>query len=493
MKSILTIDQGTTSTRAILFNEEGRAIAMSKKEITPSYPKPGWVEQDANEIWFSVLSSVSELFSHPEVDPKAIRAIGITNQRETAVLWDKKTGLPVCPAIVWQSRQTAEICDDLKVRGLEDAIHAKSGLFIDPYFSATKFAFMLDRVPQGRERAARGELLCGTVDTWLIWKLTGGVVHATDPSNASRTQLYSLHTLAWDDELLEVFGVPCCILPDIKPSCGVFGHTSPTVFFDLDVPITGVLGDQQAALFGQGCTREGDAKNTYGTGCFLLMQTGKTPVFSTHGLLTTVAWQTESETCFALEGSVFVAGSAVQWLRDGLGIIAQAKDSEALARSVPDADGVVLVPAFVGLGAPYWDDRVRGGVLGITRGTTAAHIARATLDAIALQTADVLDTMQADSGMVLQSLKVDGGASQNDLLMQTQADVLGIPIVRKQDVEATARGAALMAGIGAGLWDWEILEPNEADDTCFLPEITCEERTRQKERWHRAIAATREF
>lgn len=493
MRNILTIDQGTTSTRAILFSENGETLAVAKKELQQSYQKPGWVEQDANEIWFSVLHAVSELLAKEEVDPKSIAAIGITNQRETAILWDRKTGLPVCPAIVWQSRQTAPFCDHLKNLGVENFIHERTGLPIDPYFSATKFAWMLDHTKDGRERAKQGELLCGTVDSWLIWKLTGGAVHATDPSNASRTQLYSLHSGAWDPELTELFTVPKDLLPEIRPSDGHFGNTAKSVFFDLEIPIRGVLGDQQAALFGQRCTAPGDAKNTYGTGCFLLMQTGETPVFSSKGLLTTVAWQMGDETRYALEGSVFVAGSAVQWLRDGLGIIEEAKESETLARTVPDAGGLVFVPAFVGLGAPYWDDRTRGSAFGLTRGTTAAHFARATLDAISYQTADVLVAMENCSEIELKSLKVDGGASQNDLLMQIQADILGIDVTRVSDVEATAKGVAMMAGFATGLWEETQIARHTQSPRIFTPEINVAERAARIKEWHRAIKATRVF
>lgn len=493
MRNILTIDQGTTSTRAILFSEYGETLADAKKELQQSYRKPGWVEQDANEIWFSVLHAVSELLAKEEVDPKSITAIGITNQRETAILWDRKTGLPVCPAIVWQSRQTAPFCDHLKNLGVENFIHERTGLPIDPYFSATKFAWMLDHTKDGRERAKQGELLCGTVDSWLIWKLTGGAVHATDPSNASRTQLYSLHSGAWDPELTELFTVPKDLLPEIRPSDGHFGNTAKSVFFDLEIPIRGVLGDQQAALFGQRCTAPGDAKNTYGTGCFLLMQTGETPVFSSKGLLTTVAWQMGDETRYALEGSVFVAGSAVQWLRDGLGIIEEAKESETLARTVPDAGGLVFVPAFVGLGAPYWDDRTRGSAFGLTRGTTAAHFARATLDAISYQTADVLVAMENCSEIELKSLKVDGGASQNDLLMQIQADILGIDVTRVSDVEATAKGVAMMAGFATGLWEETQIARHTQSPRIFTPEINVAERAARIKEWHRAIKATRVF
>ncbi len=489
---ILVLDQGTTSTRAILLDEEFREIGMARKEIEQLYRQPGWVEQDANEIWYSVLTTVSEVLASAEFDPAYIRCIGITNQRETAVLWDKSTGLAVGRAIVWQSRQTAKRCDAIRNKGLEESIHKKTGLFIDPYFSATKFAWLLDQAKEGRKRAEAGELLCGTIDAWLIWKLTGGRVHATDVTNASRTQLYNLHEKAWDRELADIFEVPLCILPAVRPTAGDFGTTDAAVFFDLSIPITGVAGDQQAALFGQQCTSPGEVKNTYGTGCFLLMNTGETPVFSEHGLLTTVAWEIDNRTTYALEGSVFVAGSAVQWLRDDLGLILTAEESQRLAEQTEDTDGVVLVPAFTGLGAPYWDDRVRGALFGITRGTTASHLARAVLESIALRSTDVLACMEEESGIPVTYLRADGGASTNTLLMQMQADFLGVRVVRG-DVEATGRGAAMLAGIGAGLWMPEDLPRFVKEYGIYQPVMEAKIRREKLARWKKAIRAARTF
>lgn len=489
---ILVIDQGTTSTRAMLFDSSMRAIAVSRKEIEQIYRAPGWVEQDANEIWYSVLTTVSELLEQNEIEPKQIAALGIANQRETAVLWDRTTGLAAARAIVWQSRQTAEVCDQLKERGLEEPIHRKTGLLIDPYFSATKFAWLLDHTREGRRRAEAGTLLCGTIDSWLLWKLTNGKVHATDVSNASRTQLFHLQDRKWDPELAEIFNVPIKLLPGVLPTAGHFGTTDPDVFFGLEIPITGVAGDQQAALFGQHCIHPGDVKNTYGTGSFLLMHTGDTPVFSKHGLLSTVAWEIGGEITYALEGSVFVAGSAVQWLRDSLGLIVSAQDSERLAGQVPDSGGVVLVPAFVGLGAPYWDDRVRGALFGITRGTTSAHLARAVLESIALQSADVLACMVEESGIPVHSLHADGGGSENDLLMQMQADYSNVRVFRGE-TEATAKGAAQFAAIGAGRADVDTAFSPAAERDVFQPVMEESTRTRTMQRWHNAVQAARSF
>lgn len=489
---ILVLDQGTTSTRAMLFDSDLQVRGLARKEIAQIYRQPGWVEQDANEIWYSVLSCVSELLEQTDRKMEAICAIGITNQRETAILWDKVSGLPVGRAMVWQSRQTADRCLALKKEGLEPLIHKKTGLYIDPYFSATKFQRLLDEAKDGRKRAGAGELLCGTVDAWLIWKLTGGAVHATDCTNASRTQLYNLTEKQWDPELGEIFQVPLSLLPEVKHNTGDFGHTDPAVFFGAEIPICGVAGDQQAALFGQQCVQPGDVKNSYGTGCFLLMQTGAQPVFSGHGLLTTIAWEVNGITSYALEGSVFVAGSAVQWLRDSLGLIVTAAESERLANQVEDTGGVVLVPAFVGLGAPYWDDRVRGAAFGLTRGTTAAHLTRAVLESIALQSADVLTCMEKESGMRTQMLRADGGASDNDLLMQMQADYTGVRVVRGE-TEATAKGAAMFAGLRAGIWKEEELLSFVKSQGVFQPLMEKSTREEKRKTWQKAVRAAREF
>lgn len=491
-KYYLVLDQGTTSTRAVLFDEDFAVCGLSRKEIEQQYRKPGWVEQDANEIWFSVLTTVSDVMETTDTDWDRIISIGITNQRETAVLWDRTTGLPRGRAIVWQSRQTNAMCDRLRSAGKEALIHEKTGLFIDPYFSATKFSWLLDQAKPGRERAGTGDLLCGTIDSWLIWKLTGGAVHATDSTNAARTQLFDIVRRCWDSELCDIFGVPEQLLPEVRPAAGFFGHTDPDAFFGESLPITGVAGDQQAALFGQQCTRPGEVKNTYGTGCFLLMHTGETPVFSENGLLTTIAWEAEGTTVYALEGSVFVAGSAVQWLRDSMGLIVKAEDVETMARQVDSTDGVVFVPAFVGLGAPYWDDRVRGAVFGMTRGTTSSHLARAVLSSIALQSADVLFCMAEESGIPVRRLLADGGASENDLLMQMQADYTDVTVVRGE-TEATAKGAALFAAIGAGRLSMEEAAAYSSRKEIFRPKIDASLRNTRIKDWQRAVAAARVF
>ena len=445
-KYVMALDAGTTSNRCILFNKKGEICSVTQREFTQHFPKPGWVEHDADEIWASMLGVAVEAMNIIGAEPSDIAAIGITNQRETTIVWDKNTGDPVCHAIVWQCRRTAEFCDSLKEKGLTEKFRQKTGLVLDAYFSGTKIRWILDNVPKARERAERGELLFGTVETWLIWKLTKGAVHVTDYSNASRTMLFNINTLDWDDEILEELQIPRCMLPTPKPSSCIYGETDPSVLGGA-IPIAGAAGDQQSALFGQTCFKPGDAKNTYGTGCFLLMNTGEKPVFSNNGLVTTIAWGLDGKVTYALEGSIFVAGSAIQWLRDGLRLIDTAPDSEWVAKRVPDSDGVYVVPAFVGLGAPYWDMDARGLIIGITRGTKKSHIVRATLDSMAYQTKDVLGAMEADSGIKLAALKVDGGAVANNMLMQFQADILGVPVDRPQVIETTALGAAYLAGL----------------------------------------------
>ncbi|MUV37289.1 Glycerol kinase [Lentibacillus sp. JNUCC-1] len=422
---ILALDQGTTSSRAIIFNQAGEVVGTAQREFEQFFQKPGWVEHDANEIWTSVLGCMAEVLRIADVGPEQIAAIGITNQRETTVVWDKHTGKPVYKAVVWQSRQTEPICEELRHQGHEELFREKTGLLLDPYFSGTKVKWILDNVDGAREKADRGDLLFGTIDTWLVHKLSGGAAHVTDYSNASRTLMYNIHDLQWDDELLDILGVPKSMLPEVKPSSEVYAHTVQYHFFGHEVPIAGMAGDQQAALFGQGCFEKGMAKNTYGTGCFVLMNTGEESVTSEHGLLTTLAWGLDGKVEYALEGSIFVAGSAIQWLRDGLRLIEDSPQSETLANQVSSTDGVYMVPAFVGLGAPHWDSNARGAVFGLTRGTTKAHFVRATLEALAYQTKDVVDAMIEDSGIDLKTLRVDGGAVKNDMLMQFQSDMLG--------------------------------------------------------------------
>lgn len=492
-KYILAIDQGTTSSRAILFNKRGEIAASAQKEFPQYFPQPGWVEQDANEIWLSVMNVYMEVLVRGKVSPEEIAAIGITNQRETAIVWDKKTGEPIYHAIVWQSRQTAEICRQLAEDGREQMIREKTGLLIDPYFSATKVKWILDHVQGARERAEKGELLFGTVDSFLVYKLTGGKVHATDYSNASRTLLYNIYDLDWDQELLDLFEIPRSMMPEVLPSSGSFGVTEGK-FFETGIPIMGIAGDQQAALFGQTCFEPGMAKNTYGTGCFMLMNTGEKPAKSGHGMLTTIAWCLDGKVEYALEGSVFVAGSAIQWLRDGLKMIESAPQSEALASEVADSEGVYVVPAFVGLGAPYWKPEARGAVFGLTRGTTRAHFVRATLDSLAYQSSDMIEAMTLDSGIELQKLKVDGGAVSNNLLMQFQSDILGVPVERPMISETTALGAAYLAGLAAGFWkNREELRANYLVDKTFVPRISSEKRKELLDGWKRAVKATCEF
>ncbi|WP_019909925.1 glycerol kinase GlpK [Paenibacillus sp. HW567] len=486
---ILSLDQGTTSSRAILFDHEARMVSQGQYEIRQIFPRPGWVEHDPEQIWESQLAAARDAISRSGRAASAIAAIGITNQRETALIWDKATGEPVYPAIVWQDRRTAEQCEELKQRGLAEEIAAKTGLVVDAYFSATKLAWILDHVPGARERADKGELLAGTIDSWLIWKLTGGAVHATDVTNASRTMLFNLHERRWDMSLIEELGIPFSILPEVRMSGGAFG-TADAHWFGAEIPIRSVLGDQQAALFGHTCLEAGSAKNTYGTGCFILMNTGTEAVASSHGLLTTVAWGMGDELYYALEGSVFVAGAAVQWLHEGLGLIEGPADSEERAGEVEDSEGVVVVPAFTGLGAPYWDMYARGAVFGLTRGTTAGHLVRATLESLAFQSRDVIGAMEKDAGMPLTGLRVDGGAVRNDLLMQFQADILGSRVTRTTYAETTALGAALLAGLTSGIWNREQLERFNKAEKVFLPYMEESERERRYEAWQDAVSRT---
>ena len=484
---ILAIDQGTTSSRAVLVDESGQFVAAEQQEIEQIYPRPGWVNQDAGHIWDVTRGVIERVLRASGTGVDEIAAIGITNQRETTVLWDRSTGRPVAPAIVWQSRQTAPLIEEIAGRGMTDEYQRITGLVPDAYFSASKIAWLLDQDADVRRRAEAGDLLAGTVDSWLIWNLSGGTTHVTDYSNASRTMLYDIRTLAWSDALLDDLRIPRALLPEVRDSSGILAETDPS-FLGRAIPIAGVAGDQHAALFGQACFAAGEAKNTYGTGSFLLMQTGKEAMTSTHRLLTTIAWGIEGRVDYALEGAIFVTGAAVQWLRDGLGIIRTAADVEALAGSVPDSGGVAFVPALAGLGAPYWDATARGTITGLTRGSTGAHIARATLEAIAFQSRDVLDAMQADSGIVLGEVRVDGGASGNDLLMQIQADVLGVPVVRPKNIETTALGAAFLAGLGSGVWrDREDVRGAWEIDRRFEPTWSADERASRYEAWRHAV------
>lgn len=486
-KYIMALDAGTTSNRCVLFNEKGEMCSVAQKEFTQYFPKPGWVEHDANEIWSTQLGVAVEAMSKIGASATDIAAIGITNQRETTIVWDKRSGEPVCPAIVWQCRRTSEYCDSLKEKGLTDFFRQKTGLVIDAYFSGTKLKWILDHVENARERAERGELLFGTVETWLIWKLTKGAVYVTDYSNASRTLLYNIQTLQWDEEILAELNIPRCMLPEVRPSSCIYGKTDPS-FFGGAIPIAGAAGDQQAALFGQTCFEPGEAKNTYGTGCFLLMNTGEKPVFSSNGLVTTIAWGLDGKVNYALEGSIFVAGASIQWLRDELRLIDSASDSEYMARKVEDTNGCYVVPAFTGLGAPHWDQYARGTIVGITRGVNKYHIIRATLESMAYQTNDVLQAMKADAGIGLKSLKVDGGASANDFLMQVQADITGAPVERPLCVETTAMGAAYMAGLAVGYWkDKEEVIKNWKIDRIFTPDISEEVRSEKTLGWNRAV------
>ena len=488
---IMALDAGTTSNRCILFDQEGRVRAAAQKEFPQIFPKPGWVEHDAREIWATQLGVAVEAMGKIGATAADIAAIGITNQRENTVVWDRATGEPVYNAIVWQCRRTSAYCDELKARGYAEAIRRKTGLVVDAYFSGPKIRWILDNVPGARRRAEAGELLFGTVETWLIWLLTGGRVHVTDYSNASRTMLFNINTLDWDEELLDLMDIPRSMLPTPVPSSQVYGETDPG-FFGRSIPIAGAAGDQQAALFGQACFTPGQAKNTYGTGCFLLMNTGDKPVFSSSGLVTTVAWGLGSRVSYALEGSIFVAGAAIQWLRDEMRLIDSAADSEYHAGKVADTAGCYVVPAFTGLGAPYWDQYARGAIVGLTRGVNKNHIIRATLESIAYQVSDVLEAMRADSGIALTSLKVDGGASSNNVLMQLQADILQVTVHRPVCVETTALGAAYLAGLAVGYWSsQEEIARNWAVDRTFLPAITTQERDKKLQGWKRAV--TRAF
>jgi len=487
-KYVMALDQGTTSSRAILFDQECTIVAVAQKEFTQIFPNPGWVEHSADEIWSSQISVAAEVIAKAGISAVDVAAIGIANQRETGVVWDKTTGKPVYNAIVWQSRQTMDICNDMKDKGLEPIFRKKTGLVIDAYFSGTKVKWILDNVEGVRAKAEQGDLLFGTIDTWLIWKLTGGQVHVTDYSNASRTLMYNIRDLKWDEELLEILTVPASMLPVVCPSSHVYGATDPSVFFGAAVPIAGAAGDQQAALFGQTCFKPGMAKNTYGTGCFMLMNIGDKVLESRNGLVTTIAWGLEGKVEYALEGSIFVAGSAVQWLRDGLKLIDAAPDSEYIAGKVSDAQGIYVVPAFVGLGAPYWNMTARGAILGLTRGTTKAHVVRATLDSMAYQTKDVLSAMEADSDISLQALKVDGGAVANNILMQFQADILGIPVDRPKVTETTALGAAYLAGLAAGVWNnKEDLIENWKLDRRFEPAMAVDQSDKLYKGWQKAV------
>ncbi|MCB7304678.1 glycerol kinase GlpK [Bariatricus massiliensis] len=486
-KYVMALDAGTTSNRCILFDEKGEMCSVAQKEFTQYFPKPGWVEHDADEIWSTQLGVAVEAMSKIGATAEDIAAIGITNQRETAIVWDKETGEPIYHAIVWQCRRTSEYCDSLKAKGLTDIYREKTGLIIDAYFSGTKVKWILDHVEGARERAKRGELLFGTVETWLIWKLTKGRVHVTDYSNASRTMLFNIRELTWDKEILDELDIPECMLPEARPSSCVYGEADSS-FFGGAIPIAGAAGDQQAALFGQTCFTAGEAKNTYGTGCFLLMNTGDTPVFSENGLVTTIAWGLDGKVTYALEGSIFVAGAAIQWLRDEMRLIDSAADSEYMAKKVKDTNGCYVVPAFTGLGAPHWDQYARGTIVGLTRGVNKYHIIRATLESLAYQVNDVLVAMQADSGIKLEALKVDGGASANDFLMQTQADLSSAPVKRPRCVETTAMGAAYLAGLAVGYWGTkEDVIKNWAIDRTFEPSIAEKEREKRIHGWNKAV------
>lgn len=491
---ILAFDQGTTSSRAILFDQDGKIFKVAQKELTQFYPKAGWVEHDAMEIWGSQSGVAREVLETAGISPEDIAAIGITNQRETTVVWDKVTGRPVYNAIVWQCRRTAAICDELKAKGLEAYIRENTGLVVDAYFSGTKIKWILDNVEGARERAERGELLFGNIDTWLVWNLTRGKVHVTDYSNASRTLLYNIKDLKWDEKILKELDIPMSMLPQVRPSSEVYGHTDENTFGGANIPIAGIAGDQQAALFGQACFSEGMAKNTYGTGCFMLMNTGERMVPSSNGLLTTIAWGIDGKVEYALEGSIFIAGAAIQWLRDELKLISDAADSEYYAQKVSNTNGVYVVPAFAGLGAPYWDMYARGAIVGLTRGANKNHIIRATLEAIAYQTRDVLEAMQEDSGLRLKKLKVDGGATQNNFLMQFQADILGTEVDRPQVTETTALGAAYLAGLAVGFWsDKEEIAKKWAVERKFINGISEDRRDELYNGWKKAIGRSRDW
>lgn len=489
----MALDAGTTSNRCILFDQKGQIVSLAQKEFTQRFPKPGWVEHDANEIWSTMLGVAVEAMQKAGASYEDIAAIGITNQRETTIVWDKKTGEPVYNAIVWQCRRTSEYCDSLMERGLVDRFREKTGLVIDAYFSATKLKWILDEVPGVRERAERGDLYFGTVETWLIWKMTKGKVHVTDYTNASRTMLFNIHTLKWDEDILKELNIPLCMLPEVRPSSCVYGETAST-YFGGPIPIAGAAGDQQAALFGQTCYAPGEAKNTYGTGCFLLMNTGDKPVFSKNGLVTTIAWGLGGKVSYALEGSVFVCGAAIQWLRDEINILKNSADSEAMATAVKDSCGLYVVPAFVGLGAPYWDPYARGAVLGITRGANKNHLVRATLESMAYQTGDLIDAMADDLGMSLTSLKVDGGACSNNFLMQFQADILNCLVKRPVCIETTSLGAAYLAGLATGYWESkeDVIENWQVDRT-FEPLMAESRRSELLAGWKKAVCRVRDW
>ena len=486
---VLALDQGTTSSRSILFDQQGEMIGMAQKEFKQIYPKSGWVEHDPMEIWGTQIGVTREVMAKKSVTPAEIAAIGITNQRETTVVWDKRDGRPICNAIVWQCRRTADICRDLKkIDGYETYIREKTGLVVDAYFSSTKIKWILDHIPGARKKAEAGHLLFGTIDTWLIWNLTGGQYHRTDYSNASRTMMFNIESLEWDPYILETLNIPASMLPEVISSNGQFGRTDQTLFGSVQIPITGVLGDQQAALFGQACFETGTVKNTYGTGCFILMNTGKKRVNSTTGLITTIAWHIDGQVSYALEGSVFIGGAVIQWLRDELKLIRTSDETEALAMAVEDANGVVVVPAFSGLGAPYWNMAARGLISGLTRGSNRNHIVRACLESIAFQTRDIIEAMNTDSGIDLRSLKVDGGASANNFLMQFQADILGTEVERPLIIETTALGAAYIAGLGAGFWkDRQKIMKNRQVDRVFTPDMPEEKRTTEYQNWQQAV------
>ncbi|MGB7328965.1 MAG: glycerol kinase GlpK [Rubripirellula sp.] len=493
MSVVIALDQGTTSSRAILFDHDGSVVGVAQAEFEQKFPQPGWVEHDANEIWESQLSVARQVLRDCNVESTDIAALGITNQRETTLLWDRSTGQPIHNAIVWQDRRTASYCGSLHEAGHAEMVQQKTGLIIDAYFCATKIRWLLDNVDGAREKAERGELAFGTIDSWLIWKLTGGRVHATDISNASRTMLLNITTCQWDDELLQLFDIPRSVLPEVLPSSHVYASTEPEIL-GTAVPIGGAAGDQQSALFGQNCTRDGMAKNTYGTGCFMLMNVGNQPLPSKHRLLSTIACSATGQPDYALEGSVFIGGAAVQWLRDGLGIIESAGEVAELAATVPDSDGVYMVPAFAGLGAPHWDAYARGTIIGITRGTTRGHIARAALEGIAFQVADVLDAMKQDAGAPIEELRVDGGAAANDLLMQFQADIMQISVVRPKVIETTALGAAFLAGLAVGFWsDVEEIQKVWQTDRVFRPLMSADEAATRRAKWTRAVKRSMEW
>ncbi|MGE7023820.1 glycerol kinase GlpK [Solibacillus cecembensis] len=493
-KYIMSLDQGTTSSRAILFNKEGQVEFVAQQEFKQIFPKSGWVEHNPNEIWSSILAVIVRVLSKNNIKAEQIAGVGITNQRETTVVWDKHTGEPIYNAIVWQSRQTAEICEALKEAGHEQLFREKTGLLLDAYFSGTKVKWILDNVEGAREKAEKGDLLFGTIDTWIIWKLTDGAVHVTDYSNASRTLMYNIFDLKWDEELLDILGVPASMLPEVRPSSEIYGEIPANHFFGHSVPIAGIAGDQQAALFGQACFEKGMVKNTYGTGCFMLMNTGEEAVRSEHGLLTTIAWGIDGKVHYALEGSVFVAGSAIQWLRDGLRLIRNTAESENYAKKVQDSDGVYVVPAFVGLGTPYWDSDVRGSVFGLTRGTSKEHFIRATLESLAYQTRDVLTAMSSDSQLDIKTLRVDGGAVKNNFLMQFQSDILNLPVERSAINETTALGAAYLAGLAVGFWDsTAALEKHWQLDRQFEVEMPDQQRNELYNGWQKAVKAAQVF